>query len=376
MTNQHESKRSPIVFWLWATSSIICVTLIFSGLIWRYAITPGPLETDEKIVNIPPHSSFQQIQKILVHASAINDDLRFTILARYIDAAKHLQAGEYRFAAHITPYNLLQQLRYGKTISRTLMIAEGSNIFQVAQIIEKSGLANEKTILALCHDPKFIKALGLNTASLEGYLFPDTYFFKKATKPHAILTIMVRHYQDVYDQECRDRPMDKTLEIECNTNTHSNDPPTIPINSAPKQKRPLILNARQALILASMIEKETGIPAERPIIAQVFINRLNKKMRLQSDPTVIYGLQKFGIPLTRSDLKTPSPYNTYTLPGLPVGPICNPGRAAIAAVMQPTQSNYYYFVAQDKGHHHFSHTIAEHNRAVNRLRKKRTQESD
>jgi UPF0755 protein len=188
--------------------------------------------------------------------------------------------------------------------------------------------------LALVADPLFIRSFGLQGSTLEGYLFPDTYFFAKGTGLRTIVTTMVQRLMQVLAEERGKR-------------VSSSEVPST------------LLNQHEILTLASIIEKETALTAERPLVAKVFFNRLRLGMKLQADPTVIYGLVKFGQPLTKADLSTPTPYNTYAKTGLPVGPICNPGRTAIAAVLQPAAEDY------------FSKTLSEHNQAVARYRQKR-----
>jgi len=367
---------------LWMISAIILIAACFAGWLWIYATTPATMGSEEQIqIYIPPRTSFPQIQHILITSKAIKVDCRFAILARIIDAANHLQAGEYRFPAAITPYDLLRKLEEGKTFSRVLTIAEGLNIFQVATAFEHAGLADSKAVLTAASDPEFIKSLRLNTDSLEGYLFPDTYYFKRGTDLHVMLSTMVQHMRRVFAEECANKADNDFLDIDCSlapgVNSLASDIRTsTPVHHSVQSRAVLHLTGRQALILASIVEKETGETKERPIIAQVFLSRLRKKMRLQSDPTVLYGLKEFDSPLSRRDLGTPSPYNTYLLPGLPAGPICNPGRAAIASVIRPAKTNYYYFVSENNGRHYFSKTLAEHNRAVARFQKKRGLKED
>jgi UPF0755 protein len=352
------------LFWVAAVLLIIAASL--ATWIWIYAKSPGPLANNEQIVYLPPHSSFKKINQILIDSKVVNADRRFAILARLLGSASHIQAGEYRFATGISPYNLLKELQSGKTVNRFFTIAEGLNLMQAANIMAKAGLGNAGEIIALSRDPAFINELGLRTKSLEGFLFPDTYFFKRGMPVRKMLKIMVKRTEQVFNNECRQQSPDVAI----NCDLFAEPPKQQP------RKSPLRLSAQQALILASIVEKETGNAAERPIIAQVFISRLRKKMRLQSDPTVIYGLQKFNRPLSHRDLKTPSPYNTYTLAGLPAGPICNPGQAAIAAVMRPAQTDYYYFVSKNNGSHKFSKTLREHNQAVKKFRQSRSAKSE
>jgi len=183
----------------------------------------------------------------------------------------------------------------------------------------------------------------LAVPTLEGYLFPDTYLFERGNRdPHPIIRAMV----------------EQTEKVLAETGARSGLPQ-------------YGLDAYGVLILASIVEKETGLGLERPLIARVFLNRLQLGMRLQTDPTVIYGLADFNGNLTRKDLQTPTPYNTYLVAGLPPGPIASPGLAAIRAVMAPAPGDFYYFVSKNDGSHYFSRTLAEHNRAVNRYQKRR-----
>ena len=386
MFAKYDNRRPRYIILLWLISVLMLMAAGLAGWLWTYAVTPAPGQGEGQIqIYIPPHTSFSQIQQTLIDSKVIKADRRFAILARIIGAANRLQAGEYRFPVAISPYELLRKLEEGKTISRVLTIAEGLNLFQVAKVLEQAGLADSQAVLTAVNDPAFIMSLGLHTKTLEGYLFPDTYFFKKGTDLHLMLGIMVQRMCRIFSEECSKKSADDNLEINCSLapQLHLDSPAAPGIKPAAIIRNParpsgavLRLTGRQALTLASIVEKETGEARERPMIAQVFISRLRKKMRLQSDPTVSYGLKKFDSPLSHRDLETPSPYNTYMLPGLPAGPICNPGRAAIAAVMQPAKTNYYYFVSENNGRHFFSKTLAEHNRAVARFQKKRVLKDD
>ncbi len=378
MCDQPGCHSSPLVIFIGGATIILAFAAILATWIWHYANAVGPLADSQQIIYVPPHSSFQQINKILINSKVINADRRFAILARILGSASHLKAGEYRFAAGISPKDILHILQQGSTINHAFTITEGLNIEQAANVIVQTGLADRKTFLNLIKNPDFIKKLGLKTDTLEGFLFPDTYFFKKGAKLRTMVKIMVQRTGQVFTDECRQQTH-SSQEIDCNLFTFDskliNSAPPPPLSSGKGHQLTLHLNARQALILASIVEKETGNATERPVIAQVFLSRLRSKMRLQSDPTVMYGLHKFDSPLTRRDLRIPSPYNTYTLPGLPSNPICNPGRAAIKAVMQPANTNYYYFVSQNNGRHSFSRTLKEHNRAVRQFRHKRDSRS-
>jgi UPF0755 protein len=319
------------------------VTLLsFAGWFFQFAYqVAGGDKTETAIVVVPKGSSVEEINGILAGADLVQKDMRFLILARYLGLAAKLQAGE--FALHLgqTPQELLEELATAKPIQHAVTIREGLTIVEIAETFADDGWCEAEEFIRLAGDPDFLKSLGLGShKNLEGYLYPDTYYLTR--KGHSIadlLRMQVRHFFEVWS------------EIE-----------TV---------APLELTPYEVLILASMVEKETAKPAERPIIAGVFINRLKKGMRMQSDPTVMYGVKNFSGSLTRKDLKTPTPYNTYTLKRLPAGPISNPGKAALMAVLNPKESKFYYFVSKNDGSHKFSKTLREHNRGVQKFQRSR-----
>ena len=285
----------------------------------------------------------------------IHDDSRFVLWAKLL-AARRLKAGEYAFAPGMSPRAVILLLASGKTVSHAITVPEGFTLYQTAEVINAGGWGRHEEFWQLVVDPEFISSFGLHAATLEGYLFPDTYLFKKGTGLRVIVTTMVKRMMQVLDEERAKKGPGR-------------------VNSDTEKPS---LSPHEVLILASIIEKETALTVERPQVAKVFLNRLRLGMKLQTDPTVIYGLAKFGAPLTKDDLDTPTPYNTYANRGLPLGPICNPGRTAIAAVLNPASDDYTYFVSQNDGSHYFSKTLNEHNQAVARYRKKRgaAQESE
>lgn len=324
----------------WFVLALISIAVLL-GWIWSYAVTPGPLQDENGVVVlVRPDTGFEGIRIILVSAGVIEADPRFAVMARMMGVANRLKAGEYHFTAGQTPYQVLRKLEAGLVFQRPVTIPEGANMYQVANALAELGFGSRDHFLALMRDADFIAELGLQTDSLEGYLFPDTYYFSRGQNEKKIIGRMVGRFKEVYERISK-----KTTGAEHSLSTH------------------------EILTLASIVEKETGVAEERPLIARVFLNRLKKGMRLQADPTVIYGLEKFDGNLTRRDLKTATPYNTYVIRGLPRGPIGNPGKAAIEAVLHPAEESYYYFVSKNDGTHHFSKTLAEHNRAVVRYQK-------
>jgi len=298
------------------------------------------------VVYIPPDLGFVAIKKTLTDSHVIDDDSRFGLLARRMGVVGKLQAGEYRFSPDLSHQEIIEKLAKGEVYYRSLIIPEGFSIFQIGDLLA-SGFGYDRTdFLRHVQDQKIIKSLGLDVPSLEGYLFPDTYFITRGQMLDEIVAMMVHRFNDVFAEIAK---QDKAS--------------TLPV--------PQSISLHEIVILASIVEKETALPEERPLIAAVFLNRLQKKMKLQADPTVIYGIADFNGNITRKDLITPSPYNTYTKTGLPAGPIANPGKEALVAVLHPADVDYLYFVAKNDGSHYFSSSLQEHNSAVIRFQKQR-----
>ena len=334
-------------------AGVLCLFVGVGIWFWLYPDQAGPVRTAPVTVEIPAGTGLVSIKNILAQAGVVHDDLRFVLWAKLM-AGRRLKAGEYAFAPGMSPRAVILLLASGKTVSHAITVPEGFTLYQTAEVIQAGGWGSPEEFWQLALDPGLITSLGLQAATLEGYLFPDTYFFEKGTGLRVIVTTMVKRMVQVLDEE------------------------RVKNGQGGPDAEKSSLNPYEVLILASIIEKETALASERPLVAKVFLNRLRLGMKLQTDPTVIYGLAKFGAPLTRNDLETPTPYNTYANRGLPVGPICNPGRTAIAAALNPASDDYTYFVSQNDGSHYFSKTLTEHNQAVARYRKKRgaTQETE
>ena len=314
--------------------------LCLAGWFVQFASQAAPGDkTETEIVIIPLGSSVKEINEILASVTLVRNDVRFPVLARYLGLAAKLQAGEFALHRGQTPQELLKELATAKPIQHAVTIREGLSIVEIAEVFATGGWCDAEEFVRLAHDPDFLKSLGLGSRkSLEGYLYPDTYHLTRKGQTTAdLLRMQVRHFFAVWDAVKTDAPLD--------------------------------LTPYEVLILASMVEKETAKAAERPIIAGVFFNRLKKGMRMQSDPTVMYGIENFSGRLSRKDLRTPSLYNTYTVRRLPIGPICNPGKAALTAVLHPTESKFFYFVSKNDCSHVFSKSLREHNRAVNKYQR-------
>lgn len=333
--------QSKLLFWIPCALLLIC--LVIGGWFWRYAVTPAPGEGDV-VVHIPRGAGVREIASLLEGQGLVPGDFRFLLLARLTGSAGKLQAGEFRIPYGLTPLEILQLLEEGTQVMHRITIPEGKTVRQVADILAARGWVEREHFLALSRDRKFIASLGLDAASLEGYLFPDTYTLVRGIDDApTILRRMVVRFQEVWQD--------------------------ILASPVPVDPQSRTLSRHEVVTLASIVEKETAEPTERPLIARVFLNRLQRNMRLQADPTVTYGLDNVRGPITRADLRRKTPYNTYVIPGLPPGPICNPGRAALEAVLHPADGDVLYFVSRNDGTHQFSRTLKEHNRAVRAYRK-------
>ena len=311
----------------------------------RYIQTVVPGPEKQVIFAVAPGENFDQVTARLASQSIITSPLKFKLLARWRGDDKKLKAGEFILTSAATPVQVLDALVRGKTYLYRLTIPEGYNARQIADEIAAQGLGDSATFMALVFDPKIAKAYGITAKSLEGYLFPDTYFFPKGVTMQTIIHKMVSRFKTQFEPGWIERAKELNLSV------------------------------HEIVTLASIIEKETGVPEERPIISSVFHNRLKKKMRLESDPTVIYGIKDFDGNITRRHLKTPTPYNTYTIKGLPPGPIASPGKEAIKAALYPQKTSYLFFVAKKDHTHHFSTTVQEHNRAVHKYQLQRQRKS-
>ncbi|ALG71420.1 aminodeoxychorismate lyase [Azospirillum thiophilum] len=293
--------------------------------IQRYE-SPGPLEQAETVV-IPRGSGLEAIAITLGDSGVIGSPLVFIAAAKLTGAFRELKAGEYQFPAGISIEAVLEQMRQGRTVVHRFTVPEGLSSAQVIALLEREAILTGHIL----KPPK------------EGSLLPETYHFAYGDSR----TALVERMQTAMSQALAE--------------AWKNRDPNLPFETP-----------QQALTLASVVEKETGIAAERPKVAGVFVNRLETGMKLQSDPTVIYALTEgsgeLGRALTRNDWKFESPYNTYQVNGLPPGPIANPGKASIQAVMKPERHEFLYFVADGTGGHVFAKSLPDHNRNVAKWR--------
>ena len=316
-------------YFRWVLFFVALFVTLMGGGLWlgnRILNEPGPLAATKNVV-IPRGAGPQTMAKLLNDEGVLNHPRLFRIALMIDPTPRPIKAGEYEVPAHVSMWSLLELLQSGKQVQRRLTVIEGMTTAEVVELVRKTeALSGEITL-----DLK------------EGDLLPETYFFAREDTRDGLLMRMKEAMDKTLDEAWRKRAAGLPL-----------------------------ANRRDALTLASIIEKETAVPAERTRVAAVYINRLRRRMKLDSDPTTIYGLTLGKVPfnreLTRADLQSNSPYNTYVVTGLPPGPICNPGRASILAAVNPARDRALYFVADGQGGHAFANTLAEHNRNVERWR--------
>jgi len=324
-----------------ALLAVLILTLAVPAVRFARFVQRPVAPSSPQIVRIAPGSSFAEIARVLATRGIVADAAMLKLLARWRDAAGKIQAGEYAFDLPATPDAILARLVAGDVIRHRFTVPEGLTLREIAERLQAEGRGQAKTFLALARDPAFCRQLGIDEPTLEGYLFPETYLMTEGMTEEELIRAMVREF---------DRRL--TPEI---------------LAAAAKEQ----LNRHQLVTLASIIQKEAGNREEMPIISSVFHNRLRRGIALQADPTVIYGIADFNGNLTRRDLNTPSPYNTYQLRGLPAGPIANPGEDALRAAAQPADTDFFFFVSRGDGTHIFAKNLAEHNANVRKYQLKR-----
>jgi len=335
-TSPRTQTGRPLRQLVWAALAFVA---LFLGLqVWWLVTATPTVAAGPRIVEIPPHLGVLDIARRLDKADIIRSPFGFALLALAQGKARSLKAGEYEVPQGANTFAVLSLLEGGKVLYHPVLLKEGGTLAELAHSIEAEGLASSDDVMRVGRDPMFLRALEIPGSSVEGYLFPDTYQFAKGVTPEEMLARMVMKMRAQLTPEL--------------------------LNKA----RELGISTHQLLTLASIIEREAVVPSELPLISAVFWNRMKLDMPLQADPTVQYATGKGRQALTRNDLLVDHPYNTYRRPGLPPGPIANPGLLAIRAAAQPARVNYLYFVALDERRHQFSHSLNDHNEAVARYR--------
>lgn len=314
---------------------LLFLLVIVAGLFTYYARTPIPLNHTPFEFTLKQGSSLKSAAHQLQQAGGLNNEWLFVMLGRGLRKASQIKPGNYQLEHEVTPLQLLNTISKGQVEQSSITLIEGNTFKEMREVLNADATLRHDS--ANMSDAEILKQIGADEHAAEGLFFPDTYNYVKGSSDLKLLKrayqLMQRNLQESWKKRDANLPFDTPYE---------------------------------ALILASIVEKETGQPSDRPMIASVFINRLRKHMRLQTDPTVIYGMgDKFDGNLRKRDLLKDTPYNTYTREGLTPTPIALPGLAAIRAVLHPAPSKALYFVARGDGSSQFSATLIEHNNAVN-----------
>jgi UPF0755 protein len=316
---------------------VLCITLsvliIFSFFLLVHLNTPVSYEDRWKEVEIPEGSTYRQGISILKENEIIKNSLVFIMMGKITKSDRDVKAGFYNLSPSMSPMQIFNHLIEGITIQYSIMIPEGSNLKAIKKKFLTSGLLDEGS-WQLVYDQDFLDSLDIIAPSIEGYIYPDTYNFAKGTEPKTIFKIMVQRMREKFDETLLERAQE------------------------------IGMTENEVLTLASIVEKEALFNSEMPIISAVYHNRLKKNMKLQADPTVLYGVKKRWKRIRYRDLRRRTPYNTYVIKGLPPGPIASPSIESIKAALNPSDVNYLYFVSMNNGRHHFSISGEEHVKAV------------
>jgi UPF0755 protein len=322
-----------------ATVALGVLAVLAAGA-WAYFLVERPYKgyaDAETFVEIVPGSNPQSMGRALSDAGVVENATAFRMAVWLEGAGRRLQAGEYRFDAPMTPRAVVDKIARGDVFLRPVTFREGLTIRQMAAIFEERGFGTAAEFVAAASKSGPVRELDPLARDLEGYLFPDTYTLPRSTTADELVARMVARFEKALTPETRQQAASRGLRL------------------------------RELVTLASLVEKETAKPEERPLVAAVYTNRLKAGMGMQCDPTVIYALERAGRytgNLTRADLQFDSPYNTYRYAGLPPGPIAAPGQASLEAAANPAAVPYLYFVSRNDGSHAFATTLDEHNRNV------------
>lgn len=314
---------------------MLVMGVIFAALLYQYATTPASASQDGQVVEIKPGMTLKQVAHLLADKELLSEPSTFMLYTYLQGEQNHIQAGEYRFSPSMPPRDILEALTSGMAVLYTVTIPEGYRITDIAGLLEAKGLVDKPAFIEATRNRELLESLHISSGSLEGYLYPETYKFSKAGGARRIVQTLLDTFKE------------RVLQPE-----------------RVQQAEAMQFTFHEIITLASLIEKETGLGKERKLISSVFHNRLAKKMRLQTDPTVIYAMVNFDGNIRKKDLSIDSPYNTYKHFGLPPGPIASPGLESIQAALDPEESDFLYFVSRKDGSHQFSTNYKDHVRAV------------
>jgi len=328
------------------------IIVILAGIVllsWIYIVVqffvPFPFVSDSVEVMVPKGTTFRQAVEIFSKVNLMKDKNLFIFIGRISGVDRKIKAGYYAVQGSVSPFEIFEMLRKGKIMEYGITITEGDSLREIREKLSEKGIMKKEDFMRLSADKKFLSSNDIDAPTFEGYLFPATYSIPKGMDPEEAIGMMIERMKKEYSRELRERTSE------------------------------LRLSEREVLTLASIIEREAKTDEERPLISAVYHNRLKKGIRLQADPTAIYGIKGFKEKITTKDLRRKTPYNTYVIKGLPPGPICSPGIKSIIASVNPAKVPYIYFVSQNDGTHRFSVTEKEHLTAVKSYREKKQVEN-
>ncbi len=322
---------------LFVTTICLCISIAAAvAMYWMASFIKTPAAESSQPVTFTVLSGehLSTITQHLKDQQLIINPIAFMVYVRLEKKETRIKAGEYEMNTGMSPETILKILTSGKHKLYRFTVPEGFNIQDIAMRAQASGLCSQQHFLSLCNDLEFINQLEIPGMSLEGYLFPDTYFFSRETDCKTLIKKMVATFKKRFKDQWK------------------------------AQAETLGFSTHEIVILASIIEKETGNGKERPLISSVFHNRLKRNMRLESDPTVIYGVSDYHGRIRYKHLRRVTPYNTYQIDGLPAGPIANPGVQSLKAALYPEKTDFLFFVSKNDTTHEFSTNLKDHNKAV------------
>ena len=318
--------------------------LLGAAVVFAFLLMDTPPSKGWEATNviIPKGSVSSEVAQLLEDEGVLQHPVVFRVLVLATMSAKRLKFGEYSFPEPPSTVEVWRKLYRGEITRYSVTVPEGANLYDIAKILDDLDLADPDEFLDDASSPAVLRWLDIPGDTAEGFLFPDTYLLDKSMSGKDILEVMARRFHRKFLPEWEDRAREEGFSL------------------------------LEIVTIASIIEKETGVEEEVALVSAVIRRRLSLKMPLQMDPTVIYGLKRFGGGLTKKDLQTQTPYNSYLNRGLPPGPIANPGVSAIKAALFPADTDYLYFVSRNDGSHKFSRTLGEHNQGVASFRRGET----
>ncbi|MDO8786108.1 MAG: endolytic transglycosylase MltG [Syntrophales bacterium] len=319
---------------IFSFTTIIIIPILLSLTFLNYTVSPSDNKNRTSTVIILRGAGFLKVTDILYKAGQIKYRPFFCLLAVLKNAPKNIKAGEYELVSSMSPIEIIDKLVRGEIKKYLVLVPEDITLREIATRLVSLGLVDENEFMTIASDPSFLSSLGIDGATVEGYLFPDTYTFNRAMGAREIIETMVHQFRKKVNPEMI------------------------------KRAGELGLTVSEFVTLASIIGKESGRPEEKPLISAVFHNRLKRGMKLQSDPTAVYDVKNFDGNIKKSDLRRDTLHNTYKINGLPPGPIANPGIDSLYATLYPAHVGYLYFVSKNDSSHHFSSNLTAHNEAV------------